>query len=302
MPEPIELKRKVITGSQDGPHFLITGGVHGDEFESMAVIRRLMREVDPQKLRGRLTLVPIVNEAAFWSGLRWADEDQLDLARTCPGRPHGSVTERTAHALSELIRSADYYIDLHSGGIVMRVAPMVGYGLHKRQPEVLETQRRMAKAFNLPIIWGTSGELDGRSLSIARDANVPAIYTEWQGGGECDRQGVEDEFEGCLNVMAEVGMIDRPPPIPCAMYVVEDDRPNSGYMQINYQSPMDGYFEPQVELMQRVRAGEALGVVSDALGDRNETIVSTQTGFVLTLRCFNRVFKEDSLAVIVELP
>ena len=35
-------------------------------------------------LRGRLTLIPLVNEAAYQLGRRTA-EDGLDLARTCPG-------------------------------------------------------------------------------------------------------------------------------------------------------------------------------------------------------------------------
>ena len=51
--------------------------------------------------KGLLTLVPIVNEAAYLRGSRTA-EDELDLARVCPGDPNGSITERTAHALSEL--------------------------------------------------------------------------------------------------------------------------------------------------------------------------------------------------------
>src|SRR5262245_42686013 len=109
---PFRLKSATIVGLQSGPHLLITGGVHGDEFEPMAAIRRLMTTVDGASLKGKLTLVPVVNEAAFARGSRVA-EDGVDLARTCPGRAGGSITEQTAHALSELIRSADYYIDLH---------------------------------------------------------------------------------------------------------------------------------------------------------------------------------------------
>ena len=41
----------------------------------------------------------------------------------------------------------------------------------------------MARAFNLPLIWGTDASLEGRSLSVARDAAVPAIYAEYLGGG-----------------------------------------------------------------------------------------------------------------------
>ena len=40
MIETIELQRVVVEGVTKGPHLLITGGVHGDEFESIAAIRR----------------------------------------------------------------------------------------------------------------------------------------------------------------------------------------------------------------------------------------------------------------------
>src|SRR6185436_13956593 len=111
----MQLSARHIIGNHPGPHLLITGGVHGNEFEPMAAARRLIRLIDPSELRGRVTLVPVVNESAFERGERTAD-DGLDLARTCPGRADGSITERIAHALSELIRTADYYTDLHSGG------------------------------------------------------------------------------------------------------------------------------------------------------------------------------------------
>ncbi|HAH45285.1 MAG TPA: succinylglutamate desuccinylase, partial [Planctomycetaceae bacterium] len=52
------------------------------------------------------------------------------------------------------------------------------YTLHSN-PEILDMQRRMALALNLPVVWGTSAHLNGRSLSAARDLGVPAIYAEW---------------------------------------------------------------------------------------------------------------------------
>src|SRR5882672_10802270 len=140
------LKTQMVCGHDAGPHLLITGGVHGDEFEPMAAIRRLLIDVDTSKLRGKLTLVPVVNEAALALGSRVA-EDGLDLARTCPGRADGSVTEQVAQALSELIRAADYYIDLHTGGLALAVWPLAGYMLHP-DADVLEKQRAMARAFN----------------------------------------------------------------------------------------------------------------------------------------------------------
>jgi predicted deacylase len=303
---PMQLTLQEIDGQTAGPHMLITGGVHGDEFEPMAAVRRLMNVLRPEDLRGRVTLVPVVNEPAFRLGHRIA-EDGLDLARTCPGRPDGSVTEQIAHALSALIRAADYYIDLHTGGTRLCVLPLVGYTLHPDQA-VLAAQRRMARAFGLPVIWGTDPNLDGRSLSVARDARVPAIYAEYQGGGRYDPAGVTAYVDGCLNVLADLGMIDRvdsgrpelsiaPPANP--PLVVEDHRPGSGHMQVNHPSPCEGFFEPTVELGVRVNGGDLLGTVTDLLGRRVESIRAAHGGLVLVLHMFPRVAAGESVAVVL---
>jgi len=299
----VEIRRSQIIGRHDGPHLLITGGVHGDEFEPMRAIRQLANEVDAETLRGRLTLVPVANEAAFLRGERTA-EDELDLARTCPGNPQGSITERTAHALSELIRTADFYIDLHTGGRIMSVWPLVGYKLVP-DAKVLEAQRRMARAFNLPVVWGTDYRLQGRTLSVARDANIPSIYAEYLGSGLCNPEGVEAYVEGCLNVMAELEMVDRAsfshqPVASRIRYEVEDHRENAGHMQIRNPSPQTGFFQPTVRLGQAVTVGAALGEVCDVLGEQRTTVRSRESGVVIVLRTFSRVFEGDALAVILE--
>jgi predicted deacylase len=299
MANPIDLKMTVIDGDYKGPHLLISGGVHGDEYEPMTTVRRLREQITPAQLSGRLTLVPVANESAFELGQR-CGEDGLDLARVFPGRPDGSITEQVAYALTEIIEEADYFVDLHTGGNICQVLPMAGYSLHPNE-EILESQRKMARAFNLPFIWGTTPNLDGRSLSAARDANVPAIYAEYLGGGGCSEKGIHAYTEGCLNIMATLSMIDRTLPEPYIEYVVEDERENAGYMQINNPSPMSGYFEPTVELGQFVCKGHELGTVCDPNGDRVETVVSAQSGIILTLRTRPPVEKGDFLAVIVDV-
>lgn len=281
------------------PHVLITGGVHGDEFEPMAAVRRVGTSLAGRELKGRVTLVPVVNDAAFRLGRRAAD-DGLDLARTCPGRAEGSITERTAYALSALIRDADAYIDLHTGGLALQVYPLAGYLLH-RDPAVLERQRRMARRFGLPIVWGTDPDLDGRSLSVARDANVPAIYAEYLGGGAWNPDGVAAYVRGCFNVLADLGVIageiELPPGNPL---IVEDARPGAGHMQVRHPAPCDGLFEPLVTLGSRVLAGQTIGTISDHLGRNVAPVAADASGIVLVLRTFARVSRGDSLGVVME--
>ncbi|MCA9179173.1 MAG: succinylglutamate desuccinylase/aspartoacylase family protein [Planctomycetales bacterium] len=293
------VQTKTITGDAAGPNLLITGGVHGDEFEPMVALRQLAELLDPSALRGSLTVAPVVNEPAFIRGERCA-EDGLDLARTCPGSPDGTVTERIAHELSGVIRGADFYIDLHTGGNIMDVWPLTGYKLVD-DPEVLEQQRRMARAFNLPLVWGTDAKLEGRTLSIARDAKIPAIYAEYLGSGRCSPEGVQAYLDGCLNVMAELGMIDRELPPSRIVHEVEDHREGAGHMQVRNLSPMTGFFEAAVELGGRVESGEPLGVISDPLGARRETVLASESGVVIVLRTFSRVIEGESLAVVLDL-
>ena len=293
----MQLLHRTIVGNAQGPHLLITAGVHGDEFEPMAAVRQLMGMIDPSKLHGRVTLVPVVNEPAFARGARTAD-DGLDLARVCPGRADGSVTEQIADALSQMIRAADYFIDLHTGGLALEIVALAGYMLHP-DAAVLEVQRRMARAFNLPLVWGTSARLDGRSLSVARDAEVPAIYVENGGGGPCDPAKVAELIAGCLGVMAELGMIDRVGSISRVRHIVEDDRDQSGHLQINHPSPRDGFFEPAVRLGQIVSAGDTIGTVTNALGDDVATVHASNSGMILMLRAFRSVKRSDPLAAIV---
>jgi predicted deacylase len=298
-----KLKLLEFAGESTGPHLLITGGVHGDEFEPIAAIRKLSQmlaeESDQSRLlNGRVSLVPCVNEEAFLLGRRCAT-DGLDLARTCPGRSDGSITEQTAWALSELIRGADFYIDLHTGGTEFSIYPLAGYMLHPNN-KVLDAQRRMAQAFGLPAIWGTAPNLDGRSLSVARDANVPAIYCEYHGAAVCSQTGVDAYVAGCLNVMAELKMIGRRPAIEAARYLVEDSRESSGHLQVCNPSPVDGFFEPCVELGQTVGAGAVLGTVIATQDDSLHAIVSSHPGLVLMLRTFPRVRACESVGVILE--
>lgn len=295
----MQLTTLQIVGQGPGPHLLITGGIHGDEFEAMSAIRRLRTEIDPQQLRGQVTLVPVVNEPAFSLGSRLA-QDGIDLVRACPGKLDGTVTEVIAFHLTELIRSADLYIDLHSGGARLMVLPLCGYMLHPNEG-VLESQRRMARMMGLPVIWGGSPNLDGRSLSVARDANVPAIYAEFEGGGRLNPQGTEAYARGCLNVMQEFGLLPGAPQIlSTGPLIIEDGGAGTGHAQLTHFAPRAGFFEPCVRLGQRLQEGDPLGTVSDQLGTQVEVVRAKYAGIVIVLHTFPRVEAGVSVAVILE--
>ncbi|MFM8494052.1 MAG: succinylglutamate desuccinylase/aspartoacylase family protein, partial [Planctomycetia bacterium] len=227
--------------------------------------------------------------------------DGLDMARSFPGRPDGSATQRAAHAATTRLATADALLDLHTGGRGLRVLPMTGYTLHP-EPAILDAQRRMARAFGLPVIWGTTATLEGRSLSAARDLGVPGIYAEYGGGGGYDEAGVEAYTSGCLNVMRELGMLPGGPSAEQSVrpFVVEDPRPGSGYMQAGHPAPVDGFFRPCIELGCEVTRGDLVGTISDPLGTATCEVRAAASGLVLVLRSERSVRAGDALAVVID--
>jgi predicted deacylase len=63
--EAVQQTLLVIRGNKDGPILLLTGGVHGDEFEGPQTIMKLFHEIDSIKLSGSLVGLVIANEPAY---------------------------------------------------------------------------------------------------------------------------------------------------------------------------------------------------------------------------------------------
>lgn len=283
---------------------LITAGVHGDEFEPMLAVKQLIKYLDAlpeDQLQARITLVPIVNHSAFKLASR-CGEDNLDLARVCPGDPEGSLTEKLAHQLSQLIRQSTHYIDLHGGGKVYHIHPLAGYMLHPSL-QILEQQRRMAKAFGYPLVWGTSAALEGRSLSVARDANVPAIYVE-NGGGEYRESLVESYVQGCLRVMVQLECIsgEKVKKSEVESFLeIEEEFKNSGHLQAMMPAPTPGFFLAGVKVGERVKQGQLWGKIIHSDFEEETEVISDKEGLAFLLRAIPSVSQGDSLGGVLPL-
>lgn len=290
-----------IDGKAPGPHILLTAGVHGDEYEPMLAAFELKEYLSDKLLMGSVTIVPVVNESAYSKGDRFG-EDHLDLARICPGNQNGSSSERYAFQISSLIKQANYLIDMHTGGLAHNIFPLAGFMLHPSK-EVLNKQRAMALAFNLPVIWGTDYQPNGRTLSVARDENIPAIYLEYGGGSGIREEVIKAYKEGFLNLLRSFNMLaGTVKNIPEEKrFWVEDARPNSGYFQGKMPSPSDGVFMAEVKPGECIKKGNLFGVIKDPKSGRHTGIYADIGGIILSVRVSVRVHVGDALGSILPI-
>src|SRR4029079_13006547 len=104
---------------------VVTGGVHAAEYASIAAALELGRSLDPANLRGRVIVVPVMNMPAFTArSIYISPLDGKNLNRVFPGDARGTASEQiAAWAFKNVIRQADFYIDLHGGDLIEALVP-----------------------------------------------------------------------------------------------------------------------------------------------------------------------------------
>lgn len=108
----------------EGPTAILMGGNHGDEYEGPITLGEIIRDLDPGMVSGRLIILPALNLPAALAGRRTSPVDGLNLNRTFPGDPIGSLTQQiTAYVSDHIYPLGDAMLDLHSGGSSLDILP-----------------------------------------------------------------------------------------------------------------------------------------------------------------------------------
>jgi predicted deacylase len=244
-----------------GPTVLMVAGNHGDEYEGQIVLGRLLREVAPGQVRGRLIILPAANFPAAQAGRRVSPIDGGNLNRMFPGDPLGGVTQQIAFHITEaLLPRADAVIDLHSGGSSLIYAPSA---LIRRGEDEAHFARSLAllKAFGAPLSYivrpGTNG---GRTLSdTAYRRGVLHLGTELGGGGHAGAEAIRVAERGVAGALRHLGVAeldwDAGPPRPPTRIL---DLGGDDYYVF---APDPGVFQPLAEPGEAVRAGQQAGLI-----------------------------------------
>ena len=259
----------VSKGTGDGPTALVTAGIHGAEYASIAAAQRLA-QIRPEALRGTLIVVPIVNVSAFFArSIYVTPEDGKNLNRVFPGRRDGSHSEILAFWLTGLMEGADAYLDLHGGDLIEALSP---FAIHA--PGTGTVARRaadLANAFGLPYRIEDAGK--GMTFSAAHDLGIPAVLAEAGGQGLWSEASVTTLTDGARRMLHQLGMLETSMPIetlPTALSEFSWSR-----------STAKGCWYPAVEAGEHVSAGQSLGIVTDVLGEVQQEAKSAVDGIVM---------------------
>jgi predicted deacylase len=291
IPDTADVPLLLLNGSRPGKTLVVTAGVHGDEYEGVRAILEVVQELSPQTMSGRLIAVPVANPPAFWQGMRTSPVDGQNMARIMPGSSTGTFSERIAFTLAHnVIDFADFYLDLHSGGITYRMPSMVGYSTTDPRSTAA------AAIFGASILWGHEQIAPGRTISYAASKGIPWLYTEARGAGRIHPQDLEMMKSGIYNLLRHLGILPGAPPSAAIQWRLQGE----GDTDAGVTATKTGFLLHKVHLLQTVQKGQLLGTLVSPTGELLEEYRAEKAGIVGMVHEFPIVQPGDSLFLLAD--
>ena len=277
-----------------GPTVLLTGGVHGDEFEGPAALMRLLQQLEPEDIQGRLIIIPALNAMAFEQSSRVSPLDGVNLNRAFPGDANGTPTQMLAHFIETvLLPQCDAVIDLHSGG---KASVFASCTLAQLDGDCGDRNRALANAVAAPLLWVSGRSNDDRSLNAAAvRQQVSMIAAELGGGGGCDPVMTGFSESAIKRALNHLGLT--------RLSVEPAQPPRLVTHRQTLTAPATGLFDRLCTAGETVEAGQLAGhvhFVGESVRD-SLPIVFESAGIVLAHSNRGIVERGDFIASLVEI-
>ncbi|MGN7300131.1 succinylglutamate desuccinylase/aspartoacylase family protein [Ferdinandcohnia sp. SAFN-114] len=274
---PISLPVMIATGKQEGPTTWLQAAVHGEEYGGSASIIQLVNSLNLETLKGTVVALPVVNIPSYRAKSRTSSLDGENLNRIFPGSPNGTYSHQLAHVLvEEISKTADYFIDLHSGGIGAEVPFYAIYV--DDQSEAAKESKRLCKHIGVEVIWKIKGEAGLLGAVVAQIVNkgIPSLTVE-VGGGNVTEQHIQEYTSSMENVMKAIGMLEGDTPVLDQYTVIED-----GNFLFNKEG---GLFIPACKVGDVLNEGDLIGQITNLFGDVVENVVNpTDNAYIAAIR------------------
>ena len=263
---PVSTPVLVVNGKLAGPTLCLTAALHGDELNGIEMVRRVMHNLNPDKLSGAVLGVPIVNLQGFWRGSRYLP-DRRDLNRYFPGNPNGSAASRIAHSFfTEIVAHCDALIDLHTGSFERANLPQLRADL--RDPDVVT----MTQGFGATVILH-SEPVEGTLRFAATAADIPAVTLEAGGPAELELTEVKHGVKGIETLLNTLGMLKR-------IRLWGEAEPVY-YRSTWVRANRGGILLADVTLGSTVRQGDLLGTITDPMNNASTKLYSPHSGRII---------------------
>ena len=270
----------IIKGKEDGPVFTIIAGVHGYEYPPIVAAQELLKEIEPNDLKGTLLILPIANTASFYSRSPFVNpQDKKNLNKVFPGNAQGSITEQIANFITtKVIPVSNVLLDIHGGDACEDLIPFVCYynNQEKKAQTTLAKQLSEKSGFDLVVSYGYTLKEDEAAKYAFKQAvqdGKTALSIECGKLGNVQEESVSLIKKGVYNMMGQLEMYANG----------SGAHPNIRYgeHQSYLRAKTKGIFYSTYKAGDVVAKDAIVGYTTDEFGEILETFKAPKDGIIL---------------------
>jgi len=295
-----------VVAGRRGPNpngVLCFGGTHGNEYEGQIAVKRLCADLDPERMTGRVVLMPRLSESACVANLRVSPLDGVNMNRAFPGHPRGTISSRIAHFVkTRIFPLGRIVVDLHSGG--KEGAFPICTSFHPIPDPVQQAETaRASRLFDPPFVLIYASSMASGLLTDEAEAEGKiTIGGEFGAGETAGRAGIRHAYEGMLNLLRHYGLLEgepaliRPPGSPPPRLIRASD------LDRYIPCPRDGVWEPAAEPGEWTEQGELVGRLHD-FSDHSSPpleIRAVRAGWIAMMHLSARPSRGQTLYVVAD--
>ena len=277
------------------------GGTHGNEYEGQVAVWRLMHELEPAEISGRVILMPRLNQPACNTGTRQSLQDGVNMNRAFPGDPMGTLTYRIADFVTtRVFPLVEVVLDIHAGGRGIEFALCSSFHM-VNDPAQYEEMKQVASLFDTPFIFiYSSGMARGLLTDQAEALGKVTIGGEFGHSHGVHQRGVRHAYQGIKNVLRHYKML----PGEIQRVAPEREHPPRLVAAIDLEdyvpAPVTGVFEPELPVGSAVEAGQLVGRLYDfeRVGQPPMPVHAPSSGYILLQPFQAPIAKGDTMLVI----
>lgn len=267
-------------GKLPGPTILLMGGVHGDEVNGVAIVRKLIKLNLHKPVAGTIICIPVFNVFGFLN-LSREFPDGRDLNRMFPGSASGSLASQFAYKFTkEIAPLVDYVIDFHTGGKERSNAPQVRCSFDEKET------KELAVVFNAPFLLN-SNYIPKSLRNTLHKMSKTVILFEGGKSNEIDEEIVKAGVCGTKNVLKHLGFLNGDVELEKNSVVLQESK--------WIRAPYSGMFNCNLINGSYVRAKDVLGTISDPYGAFERKVKAPSDGYIFAINTTPIVNKGDAL-------
>ena len=240
----------------------------------------MIQEIKIEELSGTIIFIPIANMASFFTRTPFINpQDKTNLNGTFPGDSTGTITQRLAHFITEIIIPvSDVFLDIHGGDANEDLISFVCYYDNKNKPEQTQLAKELSETSGFEYVVSypyTLTDKDPAKYAFKQAVQDGKIALSIESGklGNMQEGAVSLIKIGVYNMLSTMKMYDK------------QTEPNLNLKKLNHQtyikSKTSGIFYSKYNAGDSIKKGNVVGYTTDEFGNKIEEYTAIESGIIL---------------------